>query len=138
MTPEECAFLDSALEAEARLKALNILRLTDGRELHRHVESLSGDIQERLRKKAIGVMISEELALAPWALTRNFDDMRRGRCLLALAGIGDPTGVGAGHSYTRLSLREAGGGSGAAAAPQARSAPRRRPPRRTASAMCAR
>ena len=57
LSPEECVLMDSALEGEDRLRQLNIKRLTDGRDLSRHFEDLSGDVETRIRHKAIAVRI---------------------------------------------------------------------------------
>ena len=106
LTPEEVVILDAALEGEERLQSRHIKRLTDGRDLSKHFDKLTGDVETRVRHKAIAVSIADELALTPWALTTNFLDARHGRCRLALAGIADPTGIGAGFSYTRMRIRD--------------------------------
>ena len=48
MTPEEAALLDASMEGEARLRGLHITRLTDGRDLGRWIEMLSGDHETRV------------------------------------------------------------------------------------------
>ena len=55
LSPEEAAILDAALEGEARLHAHHIKRLTDGKDLPKHMERLGGDIETRVRHKAIAV-----------------------------------------------------------------------------------
>jgi hypothetical protein len=56
----------------------------------------------QVRHKAIAIAIEEELSLTPWALTSNFFAYRHGRAQLAIVGIGDPSGTGEAHSFTRL------------------------------------
>ena len=102
LSPEEAALLDAALEGGERLKQLHIKRLTDGRDLHKHLDSISGDVETRAHNKLTAHYITEELTLTPWVLTANFAEARRGSCQLALAGIADPTGNGSAFSYTRL------------------------------------
>ena len=113
ITPEESVLLDAALEAHQRLKSLHyIKRMTDGSHLAQCFDKLGGDISTRLHRKAIAISITEELSLTPWALTENFYNAREKRegagteWHLAMSGIGDPTGIGAGHSYTRMRIKE--------------------------------
>lgn len=49
LTPEEAVLLDAALEGEARLRALNIKRLTDERQLSKYFDQLDGDIETKVR-----------------------------------------------------------------------------------------
>ena len=56
----------------------------------------------QVRHKAIAIAIEEELSLTPWALTSNVFAYRHGRAQLAIVGIGDPSGTGEAHSFTRL------------------------------------
>ena len=56
----------------------------------------------QVRHKAIAIAIEEELSLTPWALTSNFFAYRHGRAQLAIVGMGDPSGTGEAHSFTRL------------------------------------
>ena len=48
LSAEECVMLDAALEAQERLRAMHIKRLTDGRELTKHLSKLSGDIETQV------------------------------------------------------------------------------------------
>ena len=56
----------------------------------------------QVRHKAIAIAIEDELSLTPWALTSNFFAYRHGRAQLAIVGMGDPSGTGEAHSFTRL------------------------------------
>ena len=58
------------------------------------MERLRGGASEQLRKKAVALSVEEDLQLAPWALTANFQAFKHGRCQLALSGPGDPSGRG--------------------------------------------
>ena len=50
----------------------------------------------------IAIAIEEELQLSPWVLTGNFHAFRNGHAQLEIAGVGDPSGNGEAHSFTRL------------------------------------
>ena len=90
--------LDAALLAEQRLSALSIKRLNDPSNLSKHFDEISGDIETRLRLKAIAVSIEEELQITPWVLTHSFNRAKSKGWQLALSGVADPSGCGEAHS----------------------------------------
>ncbi|EPR78186.1 Transcription initiation factor TFIID subunit 111 KDa [Spraguea lophii 42_110] len=49
---------------------------------------------------------NEEIVLSPWVLSRNFVSAYNGRGLLELSGAGDPTGIGQGFSFVKLSQKK--------------------------------
>ncbi|EOD14533.1 hypothetical protein EMIHUDRAFT_448110 [Emiliania huxleyi CCMP1516] len=103
-SPEEQSLLEAAFVGEQRLRDALYpkirLRSADG--LDKAIEALPGSEALKLAKRAKALLIEEELLLAPWALTSNFQAFKHGRCQLALAGPGDPSGGrGEGYSYTR-------------------------------------
>ena len=49
-----------------------------------------------------GVKIDDEILGAPWNTTRAYISAMKGRCLLALTGVADPTGCGEGFSYVKV------------------------------------
>ena len=105
LSPEEAVLLDAAIEGEERLRACSIRRLTDGRELSRLFDQLSGDIATKIKRQTIAIYIAEELAHAAWTLTTNFFDASKGRCQLALAGVADQTSKAAAFfAYTRMRI----------------------------------
>ena len=46
--------------------------------------------------------IDDEILAAPWNTTRAYISAMKGRCLLALTGVADPTGCGEGFSYVKV------------------------------------
>lgn len=106
LSPEEHCFLDSALEGQQRLADAFVTRLSTPDGVEKAMEGLKGSMEERLKKRAIAISIEEELLLAPWTLTANFQGFKHGRCQLALRGPADPSGRGEGYSYTRLTQAE--------------------------------
>jgi len=49
--------------------------------------------------------LSIEQQLAPWIATRNFLDATQGKAMLKLNGEGDPTGVGEGFNFIKVSMK---------------------------------
>ena len=49
-----------------------------------------------------GVKIDDEILAAPWNTTRAYISAMKGRCLLGLTGVADPTGCGEGFSYVKV------------------------------------
>ena len=49
--------------------------------------------------------LSIEQQLAPWIATRNFLDATQGKAMLKLNGEGDPTGVGEGFNFIKISMK---------------------------------
>lgn len=47
-----------------------------------------------------------EQLLAPWIATKNFIHASQGKAMLKLHGDGDPTGMGEGFSFLRVSMKE--------------------------------
>jgi hypothetical protein len=45
--------------------------------------------------------IDDEVKNAPWHTTRSYLDASKGKCLLQINGVADPTGRGEGFSYVR-------------------------------------
>ena len=70
------------------------------------MEELRGSAEERLKKRAVAISVEEELLLAPWSLSANFQGFKHGRWQLALRGPADPSGRGEAYSYTRLAPPE--------------------------------
>ncbi|KAJ1667184.1 hypothetical protein EV178_001677 [Coemansia sp. RSA 1646] len=50
--------------------------------------------------------LSIEELLATWNLTRNFLNATQGKAMLKLYGEGDPTGIGEGFSFVRVSMKD--------------------------------
>ena len=46
--------------------------------------------------------MEDEVKAAPWNTTRSYIDAVKGRCLLDLNGVADPTGCGEGFSYIKI------------------------------------
>lgn len=45
-----------------------------------------------------------QIRAAPWNTTRAYIAAMKGKCLLQLTGLADPTGCGEGFSYIKVSL----------------------------------
>lgn len=46
--------------------------------------------------------VEDETQVAPWNTTRAYIQAMKGKCLLQLTGMADPTGCGEGFSYIRV------------------------------------
>lgn len=46
--------------------------------------------------------VDEEIQTAPWNTTRAYIQAMKGKCLLQVSGVADPTGCGEGFSYIRI------------------------------------
>ena len=46
--------------------------------------------------------IDDEIQTAPWNTTRAYIQAMKGKCLLQVTGVADPTGCGEGFSYIRI------------------------------------
>lgn len=49
--------------------------------------------------------LATEQQLAPWIATRNFLDATQGKAMLKLNGEGDPTGIGEGFNFIKISMK---------------------------------
>src|SRR5271154_1985934 len=49
--------------------------------------------------------LATEQKLAPWIATRNFLDATQGKAMLKLNGEGDPTGIGEGFNFIKISMK---------------------------------
>lgn len=52
------------------------------------------------------VKLDIEQLLAPWIATKNFIQASQSKAMLKLHGEGDPTGMGEGFSFLRVSMKE--------------------------------
>ncbi|CAG0910096.1 unnamed protein product, partial [Cyprideis torosa] len=89
VTPEQCCAYFSMIAAEQRLRDAgygDAFILTQA-------EEDDEDIQLKM---------DDEVKCAPWNTTRAYIQAVKGKCLLQLAGPGDPTGCGEGFSYIRV------------------------------------
>lgn len=89
VSPEQCCGYYSMLAAEQRLKDAGY----GEKSLFTAEEENEDEIQNK---------IDDEVKTAPWNTTRAFTQAMKGKCLLQLAGVADPTGCGEGFSYVRI------------------------------------
>lgn len=89
VSPEQCCGYYSMLAAEQRLKDAGY----GEKSLFTAEEENEDEIQNK---------IDDEVKTAPWNTTRAFIQAMKGKCLLQLAGVADPTGCGEGFSYVRI------------------------------------
>ena len=89
VSPEQCCAYYSMLAAEQRLK--------DAGYGEKSLFALEDDNEDDSATK-----IDDEVKAAPWNTTRAFIAAMKGRCLLALTGLADPTGCGEGFSYVKV------------------------------------
>jgi len=89
VSPEQCCAYYSMLAAEQRLK--------DAGYGEKSLFALEDDNEDDSATK-----IDDEVKAAPWNTTRAFIAAMKGRCLLALTGVADPTGCGEGFSYVKV------------------------------------
>jgi len=89
VTPEQTCAYFMMLAAEQRLK--------DAGYGEKSLFAPDDDDNEIDAKK-----IDDEIQTAPWNTTRAYIQAMRGKCLLQVTGIADPTGCGEGFSYIRI------------------------------------
>ena len=89
VSPEQCCAYYSMLAAEQRLK--------DAGYGEKSLFAADDDNEEDSATK-----IDDEVKAAPWNTTRAFISAMKGRCLLALTGVADPTGCGEGFCYVKV------------------------------------
>ena len=111
-TPEQCCAYYSMLAAEQRLKDAgygerNLFASDDEANAN---ENGSGEATSN------GIKLDDELMNAPWHTTRAYLDACKGKCLLQINGIADPTGRGEGFSYLRQPISKSKQEDDAAAA----------------------
>ena len=89
VSPESCCAYYSMLAAEQRLKDAGYgeksMFATD-------------DVED----EDMQVKMEDEVKAAPWNTSRAFIAAMKGKCLLQLTGVADPTGCGEGFSYVRI------------------------------------
>ncbi|XP_032518850.2 transcription initiation factor TFIID subunit 1 isoform X1 [Danaus plexippus] len=89
VSPEQCCAYFSMAAAEQRLK--------DAGYGEKFIFTPQEDDDEELQLK-----MDDEVKVAPWNTTRAYIQAMRGKCLLQLTGVADPTGCGEGFSYVRV------------------------------------
>lgn len=89
VTPEQTCAYYIMLAAEQRLK--------DAGFGEKSLFAPDDDDNEDDAKK-----IDDEIQTAPWNTTRAFIQAMKGKCLLQVTGVADPTGCGEGFSYVRV------------------------------------
>ncbi|ELU04183.1 hypothetical protein CAPTEDRAFT_225982 [Capitella teleta] len=89
VSPEQCCAFYSMLAAEQRLKDAGYGE-----------KSLFA--QEEDNEEESAMKMEDEVRTAPWNTTRAYISAMKGRCLLSLTGIADPTGCGEGFSYVKV------------------------------------
>ena len=89
VSPEQCCAYYSMLAAEQRLK--------DAGYGEKSLFAPEDDNEDDSATK-----IDDEVKAAPWNTTRAFIATMKGRCLLALTGVADPTGCGEGFCYVKV------------------------------------
>ncbi|XP_022251880.1 transcription initiation factor TFIID subunit 1-like isoform X3 [Limulus polyphemus] len=87
--PEQCCAYYSMLAAEQRLK--------DAGYGEKSLFAPEDENDEEMQMK-----MDDEVKAAPWNSTRAFISAMKGKCLLQLTGVADPTGCGEGFSYVRV------------------------------------
>jgi transcription initiation factor TFIID subunit 1 len=93
ITPEQCCAYYSMLAAEQRLKDAGYGE-----------KNLFIDDNEDVDQQANNDL-DDEIKNAPWHTTRAYLDAIKGKCLLQVTGIADPTGRGEGFSYVRQQIK---------------------------------
>ncbi|RWS29199.1 transcription initiation factor TFIID subunit 1-like protein [Leptotrombidium deliense] len=89
VSPEQCCAYYSMIAAEQRLK--------DAGYGEKSLFAAEDENDEELQLK-----MDDEVKAAPWNTTRAFIAAMKGKCLLQLNGVADPTGCGEGFSYIRI------------------------------------
>lgn len=85
----------------------------------KHLRDAGIDVEDERSLMAEGDDVPIEVALAPWRTTKNFAEASSGKAMLTLHGDGDPTGVGLGMAFIKISMK--GGYIGALQGPAATS-----------------
>ncbi|XP_062392814.1 transcription initiation factor TFIID subunit 1 isoform X3 [Sardina pilchardus] len=89
VSPEQCCSYYSMLVAEQRLKDAGY-------------GEKSFFAPEEENEEDFQMKIDDEVRTAPWNTTRAFIAAMKGKCLLEVAGVADPTGCGEGFSYVKV------------------------------------
>ncbi|KAL3880165.1 hypothetical protein ACJMK2_032430 [Sinanodonta woodiana] len=89
VSPEQCCGYYSMLAAEQRLK--------DAGYGEKSLFAPDEDNDEEVQMK-----IEDEVKTAPWNTTRAYISALKGKCLLDLTGVADPTGCGEGFSFVKV------------------------------------
>ncbi|KAK7495279.1 hypothetical protein BaRGS_00013461, partial [Batillaria attramentaria] len=89
VSPEQCCAWYSMITAEQRLK--------DAGYGEKSLFAPEEDNEEDTQTK-----IDDEVRAAPWNTTRAYIAAMKGKCLLQLHGVADPTGQGEGFSYVKV------------------------------------
>ncbi|XP_035205757.1 transcription initiation factor TFIID subunit 1-like isoform X1 [Stegodyphus dumicola] len=89
VSPEQCCAYYGMLAAEQRLK--------DAGYGEKSLFAPEDENDEEMQMK-----MDDEVKAAPWNTTRAFISAMKGKCLLQLTGVADPTGCGEGFSYVRV------------------------------------
>ncbi|KAI4897502.1 hypothetical protein NFI96_032212, partial [Prochilodus magdalenae] len=89
VSPEQCCAYYSMLVAEQRLKDAGY----GEKSLFAPEEENEEDFQMK---------IDDEVRTAPWNTSRAFIAAMKGKCLLEVTGVADPTGCGEGFSYVKV------------------------------------
>lgn len=89
VSPESCCAYYSMLAAEQRLKDAGY-----GEKLMFAPDDAEDEDMQ--------LKMEDEVKAAPWNTTRAFISAMKGKCLLQLTGVADPTGCGEGFSYVRI------------------------------------
>ncbi|XP_061595818.1 transcription initiation factor TFIID subunit 1 isoform X3 [Cololabis saira] len=89
VSPEQCCAYYSMLVAEQRLKDAG----------YGEKSFLAPDEEN---EEDFQMKIDDEVRTAPWNTTRAFISAMKGKCLLEVTGVADPTGCGEGFSYVKV------------------------------------
>lgn len=89
VSPEQCCAYYAMIAAEQRLK--------DAGYGEKSLFAAEDENDEEMQLK-----MDDEVKAAPWNTTRAFISAMKGKCLLQLHGVADPTGCGEGFSYVRI------------------------------------
>lgn len=89
VSPEQCCAYYSMLSAEQRLKDAGY-------------GEKSFFAPEEENEEDFQMKIDDEVRTAPWNTTRAFIAAMKGKCLLEVTGVADPTGCGEGFSYVKI------------------------------------
>uniref|UniRef100_A0A671L622 Transcription initiation factor TFIID subunit n=1 Tax=Sinocyclocheilus anshuiensis TaxID=1608454 RepID=A0A671L622_9TELE len=89
VSPEHCCAYYSMLVAEQRLKDAGY-------------GEKSFFAPEEENEEEFQMKIDDEVRTAPWNTTRAFIAAMKGKCLLEVTGVADPTGCGEGFSYVKV------------------------------------
>ncbi|XP_069468453.1 transcription initiation factor TFIID subunit 1 isoform X2 [Ambystoma mexicanum] len=89
VSPENCCAYYSMISAEQRLKDAGY-------------GEKSFFAPEEENEEDFQMKIDDEVRTAPWNTTRAFIAAMKGKCLLEVTGVADPTGCGEGFSYVKI------------------------------------